>query len=88
MKTNLNRYFNFFRALVFRAHFFSGFLIIFFGRFLQKEKTVKRFVNKQLALAKTLSKLNGKKLKVAAMAYLNDYNAALSLSDYQIKCKL
>ena len=41
-----------------------------------------------MALAKTLSKLNGKKLKVAAMAYLNDYNAALSLSDYQIKCKL
>ena len=25
MKTNLNRYFNFFRALVFRAHFFRGF---------------------------------------------------------------
>ena len=39
------------RALVFRARFLRGFFITFWSRFLYKEKTVEKFVNKQLALA-------------------------------------
>ena len=56
---------------------FAGFLIIFLGRFLYKGKTIKKFVNKQLALANWV-----KKFRVAAMTHPNDFSAAWKLSDY------
>ena len=75
------------RALVPRSFFVLFFFyFIFLGSFLYKWKTVKKFVNKQWALAKILSNLN-RKVRVATMAHPNNFSAAWKLSDYQIKCK-
>ena len=66
----------------FSASAFYGFFNYFLGRFLYKGKTIKKFVNKQLALANWV-----KKGRVAAMAHSNGFSAAWKLSDYQIKSK-
>ena len=48
-------------------HPFFAVFYIFLRSLLYKGKTVKKFVNKQLTLAKILSKLSRKKVRVAAM---------------------
>ena len=70
-----------------RPLFASGGGLIFFGRDICKGKTVEKFVNKQLSLAKLLSKLNRKKVRVAVTAHPNDFIKASILSGYEIKCK-
>ena len=42
-----------------------------------------KFVYKQLAPAKIVSKLNRKNVRVPAMTRLNDFSKASKLSDYQ-----
>ena len=68
----------------------ASFFAFFWAAFYTKGKLSKsnyNNLNKQLALAKILSILNRKKVRVAAMAHPHDFNAASKLSDYQIKCK-